>query len=314
VERRVWLVHLNRNRDKLGDYIYADDKEQLWRVSARIEALTDLNYGFFVKNIREAVEPVIEKHRAKGVEGIEAVYTGLVPLIYKAQNSLLSGLIFNFVGDLILIGVAIIILLRDWSAGFLLGLPSLFPMACVFGAMGLMGVVVDTGTVMVPAVALGVTVDDAIHFMLWCRHGQERGMNHADSIMFAYGDCARAIYQSWGVIGLGLASFALSSFIPTQRFGVLMFVMLTVSSIGNLVLLPALLAGPAGWFFWRKGEKLMQAKLKATKELAVPEERSDEPAEELVAATESVTIPMVAMEQPGTATRRDRPHRRSTRK
>jgi len=133
--------------------------------------------------------------------------------------------------------------------------------------------------------------------------------------MIAYGDCARAIYQSWGVIGLGLASFALSSFIPTQRFGVLMFVMLTVSSIGNLVLLPALLAGPAGWFFWRKGEKLMQAKSKAAKELAVPEERTDEVAEELVAATESVTIPMVsAMEEHGPTTRRDRPHRRPTRK
>jgi predicted RND superfamily exporter protein len=313
VERRVWLVHLDRNRDKLSDYVYSDDKEQLWRISARIEALTDLNYGFFVKNIREAVDPVIEEQRAKGVEGVEAVYTGLVPLVYKAQNSLLDGLILNFVGDLTLIGIAIILLMREWSAGLLLGIPSLFPMACVFGGMGLLGIVVDTGTVMVPAVALGVSIDDAIHFMIWCRHGQERGMTRAQSIMFAYEDCARAIYQSWGVIGLGLFSFALSSFMPTQRFGVLMLLMLTFSTIGNLVLLPAMLASPAGNLFWRKGERLVRAKQAAGKKMLEPvEDVTDESME----SPESVTIPMAAThhsELVAPTTRRDKPHRRPLR-
>jgi predicted RND superfamily exporter protein len=180
-----------------------------------------------------------------------ATYTGLVPLIYKAQHSMLDGLILGFVGDLILISVAMVFLVRDWSSGLLLAIPSLFPLAIVFGVMGLCGIVVDTGTVMTPAVALGVTVDDAIHFMLWCRHGQERGMSRKEAIMFANEDCARAIYQSWGVIGLGLFAFALSNFVPTQRFGYLMLAMLTASAIGNLVLLPALLAGPMGHFFWR---------------------------------------------------------------
>jgi predicted RND superfamily exporter protein len=307
VERRVWLVHLNRNREKLGDYVYADDKEQLWRISARIEALTDLNYGFFVKNIRETVAPVLKAYQDKGVDGVSAVYTGLVPLVYKAQNSLLDGLILNFVGDLVLIGIAIIFLMREWTAGVLLSIPSLFPLACVFGGMGLLGIVVDTGTVMTPAVALGVTVDDAIHFMLWCRHGQERGMTRPQAIMFAYEDCARAIYQSWGVIGLGLFSFALSSFMPTQRFGVLMLLMLTFSSIGNLVLLPALLAGPAGNFFWRKGEKLDKTHAKAVAQQEEPVGETGESLEE-----EAVLSLETHSENLSFAPRRhDRPHRGS---
>jgi hypothetical protein len=52
--------------------------------------------------------------------------------------------------------------------------------------------------------------------------------------------------QSWGVIGLGLSAFALSSFIPTFRFGALMIGLLTVGLAGNLLFLPALLAGPLG--------------------------------------------------------------------
>ena len=32
--------------------------------------------------------------------GIEAVYTGLVPVVYKAQREMLNGLAWNFVTDL----------------------------------------------------------------------------------------------------------------------------------------------------------------------------------------------------------------------
>jgi predicted RND superfamily exporter protein len=290
IERMAWKRQIEKHRDDLRDYLMVDQnpetgaEEELWRVSARVAALTDTDYGEFVNDIRAAVDPVVEAWREKIViddpalaaelgpsKGVTAVYTGLVPLIYKAQSSMLNGLILNFVGDLILIGVAMAFLVKNWSAGLLLMLPSLFPMAIVFGAMGWWGVVIDVGTVMVPAVALGVTVDDAIHFMLWVRHGQERGMTRPQAIMFAYQDCARAIYQSWGVIGLGLFSFALSSFTPTQRFGYLMFTMLTASSIGNLVLLPALLAGPAGNFFWNSGQRRLAAEPHLVPALPQPE-------------------------------------------
>lgn len=255
IERRVWIVQLQRHQQEVTDFFQADGGENLWRVSARVNALTDVDYGRFVDDLKAAVEPILDRHREQGVEGLTATYTGLVPLIYKAQHSLLDGLILGFVGDLILIGIAMILLMRNWSAGLLLIVPSVFPIAIIFGAMGLWGVVVDVGTVMTPAVALGVTVDDAIHFMLWCRHGQQRGMDRRGAIMFAYEDCARAIYQSWAVIGLGLFAFAMSSFVPTQRFGYLMLAMLTASAVGNLVLLPAMLAGPLGYFFWRRPEK-----------------------------------------------------------
>lgn len=296
IERRTWIVQLEKNRPLLHDYLLSDNNEELWRVSARVAALTGTDYGEFIKDIKQAVEPVLAKQRARGVEGITATYTGLVPLIYKAQGSMLNGLTLNFVGDLILIGVAIVFLLREWSAGLLLMFPSVFPMVMAFGAMGFLGVVVDVGTIMVPAVALGVTVDDAIHFLLWCRHGQERGMTREQSIMFAYEDCARAIYQSWGVIGLGLSCFALSTFTPTQRFGYLMFIMLTLSSIGNLVLMPALLAGPLGHFFWRKPKAKHGEEPNAETPSAEPQAETPpaEPEPELVA----VALPAAKSDAP----------------
>jgi predicted RND superfamily exporter protein len=313
IERQAWKTQLEEHRPALREYLCTEGDEELWRVSARVAALTNLDYGDFVKDIEKSVEPVLTAYRAEGYEGISATYTGLVPLIYQAQSSMLDGLILNFVGDLILIGLAIILLLRNFSAGFLLALPSLFPMAIVFGAMGMMGIVVDVGTVMVPAVALGVTIDDAIHFMLWCRHGEERGLNKRESIMFAYKDCARAIYQSWGVIGLGLFSFALSTFTPTQRFGYMMLLMLTASSIGNLVMLPAILAGPLGRYFWL-GDKAKKRKHAAEEDESadrLPLEIRPDLAEEALEEREEVVLPLAASTMTVTTphTKHDKPRR-----
>jgi hypothetical protein len=52
--------------------------------------------------------------------------------------------------------------------------------------------------------------------------------------------------------GLGLAVFATSGFTPTQQFGYLMISTLLVALVGDLVLLPALLAGPLGYYFGGK--------------------------------------------------------------
>ena len=186
-------------------------------------------------------------------------YTGLVPLVYKAQHSLLDGLQIGFVWDFAIIVFVMILLCRAASAGLVLLLPAAFPAVMVFGGMGwgnsllksldAGSLLIDIGTVMAPSVALGVTVDDVVHFMLWFRRGITDGLDRKQATMLAFKGCARAMYQSWGVIGIGLSVFSLSPFGPTQRFGYMMLSMLTIALVGNLVFLPALLSGPLGGVF-----------------------------------------------------------------
>ncbi len=145
---------------------------------------------------------------------------------------------------MLLVVVSIIVLMRHWSSGILLFLTSVFPVTIVFGIMGWSGWVVDIGSVMAPCVALGVTIDDAIHFLLWFGRGISRGLSQPSAVNLAYAGCGRAMVQSWGVIGVGLSVFALSTFIPTFRFGVLTIALLTAALACNLIFLPALLAGP----------------------------------------------------------------------
>lgn len=223
-----------------------DSAEEAWRISLRVTAGEDLDYGLFQQHLKEQVEPLLARESEAGKPGVEAIYTGAVPIIYKARRSLLDGLVLGFGTDVLLVVVAVLLLMRNWSSGMLMLLTSIFPTTMIFGLMGWFGWVVDIGSVMSPCVALGVTIDDAIHFLMCYRRATERGLTQRQALAVAYAGCGQAMVQSWGVIGLGLSVFALSEFTPTFRFGFLTIALLTASLVCNLVFLPALLMGPLG--------------------------------------------------------------------
>jgi len=196
---------------------------------------------------------------------LQAVYSGIVPVVYKAQRTLLESLIESTVLAFFLIAFVMILLLipgrfpssflspRSLAvgsvAGFIAMLPNLFPVVVIFGLMGHSGTLVDIGTMMTASVAMGVAVDDTIHFLTWFRQYLDRGYSRIEAIIETYRRVGPAMTQTTVVGGLGLYVFALSTFTPTQRFGTLMLVLLVTAMVGDLLLFPAMLAGPLGrWF------------------------------------------------------------------
>ncbi|MBX9791207.1 MAG: MMPL family transporter [Pirellulales bacterium] len=246
LKRSVLNRRLEHHRDRLvsmGFLATANDTE-VWRISLRTNSFRGVDRRHVMDAVKRRVDQVLKAQGDR--DGISASLTGMVPLIERAQQSLLEGLIIGLATDLALIVVAIVVLIRHWSVGLVLLLTSVVPVLTVLGLMGWMGIVLDIGSVLAPSVALGVTVDDVLHFVLWFRRGLAQGLDRQQSLRIAYGNCARAMLQSWGVIGLGLSVFAWSDFTPTRRFGLLMISLLSVGLVVNLFLLPALLAGPLG--------------------------------------------------------------------
>ena len=68
--------------------------------------------------------------------------------------------------------------------------------------------------------------------------------------MWAYDRCGRAHDRNRAHRrGRGRAVSRFSAFTPIREFGVLMIAMLAAALVGNLLMLPAILASPLGWFF-----------------------------------------------------------------
>ena len=193
----------------------------------------------------------VNPHRTARQQGwpVSASYTGLVPIVYKAQRTLLSSLIQSTIWAFLAISIVMVVLLRSAKAGMVSMLPNVFPVVVIFGMMGWSKILVDIGTMMTASVAMGVAVDDTIHFLTWFRRGLDQGLERKGAIMLAYDRCATAMTQTTLIGGLGLAVFGMSTFMPTQRFGILMLTLMLAALVGDLVFLPAILAGPVGRVF-----------------------------------------------------------------
>lgn len=181
--------------------------------------------------------------------GISSVYTGVIPIVYKAQRSLLNSLIQSTFWSFITITPLMMFVSRSFSAGMVAMLPNVLPVLVIFGSMGWLNIAVDIGSMMTASIALGVAVDDTIHYLSWYRQELNACGNRHQAILATYKRCATPTLQAAVISGLGLSIFALSTFTPTQRFGCLMLSILWAGVVAELIFFPALLAGPLGLVF-----------------------------------------------------------------
>ncbi|MCA9238464.1 MAG: hypothetical protein KDA44_23495, partial [Planctomycetales bacterium] len=87
---------------------------------------------------------------------VGVVYTGAVPIIYKAQRELLDSLIQSTWWSFATITPLMMFVCRSLAAGAIVMIPNTLPVLVVFGGMGWLGVPVDIGSMMAASIALGV--------------------------------------------------------------------------------------------------------------------------------------------------------------
>jgi predicted RND superfamily exporter protein len=243
------LLH---NRDEFieGRYLAEDGVWERWRIEARVSSFSDLDYDAFDKGLEEEAESVLADAGIPA-EAVQVTNTGGVPLVFTAQDELLDALKFSFTLAVCLVAVVMTLVLRSLSAGLLAMIPNVFPALATFGVMGWMETVVGVGAMMTASIGLGIAVDDTLHFLTWYRRASSEGASRREAIRTAYRRCAAAILHTTLIAGLALFVFFFSSFQPVSQFGLLLFMLLVAALVGDLLLLPALLATPLGALFQR---------------------------------------------------------------
>ena len=248
VNRQAKIDLWNENFDSLIDakLVYVNNGENYWRISLRVAALNDIDYGDFLETVTLNVNQQIDHFR---IDGVSAKLTGGIPLIYKAQHQILRDLMVSFLTAFLIITLLMIIVLRSVQAGIVAMVPNVFPPLVVFGAMGWFDFSIAMGSVMTASVALGIAVDDTLHFLTWYRRGTVEGLSRFASIRHAFEHCAKAMIDTSVICSLGVAPFLFGVFMPTAKFAALLMIMLMTALPGDLILLPAMLAGPVGILF-----------------------------------------------------------------
>ncbi len=165
-------------------------------------------------------------------------------LQYLSLSDLLRGNLVRSFGMsvLLVLGVAMLTF-RSVRYGLLTIVPLVTGMMLNFLLMALARIPLDMTTIMVSSVAVGMGVDDAIHFLLTYRRQAARlPGDPRRAVEVTLLETGRPIFLTSLSIVAGLAVLALASFRPIVYFGVLVVFTLAATCASTLVLLPALLA------------------------------------------------------------------------
>jgi len=217
-------------------YLRFDGAKNRYRLTAYLSALGGQDYSDILEQLREKVSGITE-----GNPRISFEVSGVMPLVQGIQHQLLSDLHLSFVGAFVLIAMVMTVLRAGVFEGLIAMIPNVFPSLVLFGILGWLDYEIDIGTMMTASIAMGVAVDDTMHFLTNVDRQVQSGESLARSLATTYRRCGGAVIQTTLVCCAGLSVFALSDFLPTARFAWMMIILLLLALIGDLVILPAIL-------------------------------------------------------------------------
>lgn len=227
-------------------YLSSSSEVNHWRLTAHVSALDELNYG----NILREIDASLQDGPTTGVKDAYTVkLSGLMSLVHEIQSQLLHDLFASFLTAFVLIAIVMTIVQAGFLAGILSMVPNVFPALALFGFLGWIDHPIDIGSIMTASVAMGIAVDDTLHFLMFFTRRLDEGSTRVESVSAAFEHCGRAMIQTTLICGTGLAIFALSDFVPTARFAWMMVSLLSFAIIGDLLILPAILLSPLGKAF-----------------------------------------------------------------
>jgi predicted RND superfamily exporter protein len=213
----------------------ASDREQT-RITLRVKE-TDKNLR------RNELLKKIESHLVNdlgfddeqvNLTGVLVLYNNMLQSLFRSQivtiGAVFFGILFMFM-----------VLFRSLSLSLIALIPNMLAALVVLGGMGLTGIPLDMMTITIAAIAVGIGVDDAIHYI--CRFRREFSIekNYLKSMHNTHASIGRAMYYTSATIIGGFSVLVLSQFIPSIYFGLLTGLAMFVAILSSLTLLPKLL-------------------------------------------------------------------------
>ena len=167
-------------------------------------------------------------------------YTGTTVVALNTNKHIVKSLVNSLGIALIFISLIMAFLFRANSILFVSLLANIIPIFTVLGILAWLNISIRPPTAMTFSVALGIAVDDSLHFLLRYRRELANGLSRLEAIKSTIIHTGSALLITTSVLVAGFSILLFSAFLPTYQFGLLSAAMIITALICDLTLLPAL--------------------------------------------------------------------------
>lgn len=193
-----------------------------------------------IEMLTDSLRPEIDKIFPPDDYTVELTGTSVVYL--KGSKYLMKNLVSSLLLALTVISVLMALLFTSFRMIVISLVPNIIPLIMTAAMMGFVGISIKPSTILIFSIALGISVDNAIHFLSRYRlQLRFNNWNIKNSVLEALRETGYSMIYSSVVLFFGFSIFILSSFGGTEALGYLISFTLVIALLSNLFILPSLL-------------------------------------------------------------------------
>ncbi len=225
------LLYEMSGGEEIGDYVSGDFSRANLELRCRMDAISRM--AKLADNLDAHLEAQPLQHSTVTMTGIGACWLKFAQYITDSQ---IQGILLAFS----VIAAMMCFIFRSVKIGLLSMIPNLTPVFLTLGAMGWIGMELDYTRLLVAPLAIGIAVDDTIHFVTRFHVAFQRCHNYAEALRRCFHDVGRALIGTTVVLVAGFLVNAFHGLVTQQIFGYLIAWTIFIALIADFFLMPAL--------------------------------------------------------------------------
>ncbi len=239
--QEVLLFELSQ-ADDLFEVI--DTNKQKARMSLRTVYADGVEYEVLIRELEIILAEVFGPETDIVITGVSALVAESVPKAIKTMSK-------SYVIAGVLIILILMILIGSFKIGLISIIPNLLPIVVTLNIMVLLGWPIDMSTIMVGAIAMGLVVDDSLHFLYHVKNSYVDTGDIQNSIRSTLTNVGPALVMTTVIFTSSMLVELGSSIFSVFAFGATMAMIAVMALMADILLAPALLV----WVYGGKKAK-----------------------------------------------------------
>ena len=227
------LLFENSGSDDLEDFV--DPTFQVGRFTMKAPFVDAAEFGDFIDTLEAGFVEILG-------EEVNVTMTGIMSVMGRTIRAAIETMLRSYILAFIVITPLMILLIGRLGMGLLSMIPNLTPIILTLGLMGWVGIPLNPFTLLIGSIALGLAVDDTIHFM----HNFRRYFGRSRDVQLAVRETllstGQAMLFTTLVLATGFFIFMFASLGNLFHFGLLTGFTVLVAFLADMIVAPALMA------------------------------------------------------------------------
>jgi predicted RND superfamily exporter protein len=242
------LLFESSGSDDLEDFV--DAQFQKARMTFKLPYAPPLSFAGLIDDIMAAFDHEFG-------DEVEITATGFVSLMTRSLNAVAISMGRSYVMAFLVIAPLMFLLLGTLRGGTAAMVPTIAPIVLTLGLMGWIGMPLGIFTLMIGSIAIGLAVDNTIHFMHNFRKYYENTGEVRQAVRETLTTTGHALLVAATSLSLAFFIYAFAELQNLVRFGLLTGFTIMAAFIAGITVSPALMALAA------RGDRPADAKQKA---------------------------------------------------